>query len=72
MMKSLLPTLALLCCALLPSARSAEAEWENFANGSRGQVTEYRGVNGTPLPACFRQPKGDGPFPAVVLLHDGA
>ncbi|MBI3880864.1 MAG: alpha/beta fold hydrolase [Verrucomicrobia bacterium] len=49
----------------------APVAWEKFSDGSQGRVEEYRGVNETPITAYVRKPKGDGPFPAVVLIHGG-
>ena len=53
------------------AATPADGEWEKFADGSTGQETEYHGVGGVSIPAYVRKPKGDGPFPVVVLLHGG-
>ncbi|MCX7014993.1 MAG: alpha/beta fold hydrolase [Candidatus Sumerlaeota bacterium] len=50
----------------------ADSEDEPFPDGSTGRISEFRGCEGTYLPAYVRKPKGDGPFPAVVLLHGGA
>jgi enterochelin esterase-like enzyme/dienelactone hydrolase len=44
---------------------------EHFADGSTGRVTEFRASGGLAIPAYVRKPKGDGPFPVVVLLHGG-
>ncbi len=44
---------------------------EAFPDGSTGRVSEFRGCEGTYLPAYVRKPKGDGPFPVVVTLHGG-
>jgi dipeptidyl aminopeptidase/acylaminoacyl peptidase len=44
---------------------------EPFPDGSVGRVSEIRGCEGTFLPAYVRKPKGDGPFPVVVMLHGG-
>jgi endo-1,4-beta-xylanase len=49
----------------------AAGEWESFADGSTGQVTEFRGVGGIAIPAYVRKPDGPGPFPVVLLLHGG-
>jgi len=32
---------------------------------------EFEGVGGVKIPAYIRKPAGDGPFPAVVMLHGG-
>jgi len=48
-----------------------QGEWEKFPDGSTGMVTEYKGVNDTPIAAYLRKPKGDGPFPVVVMIHGG-
>jgi len=45
--------------------------WEQFPDGSVGQVTTFRGVDGTTIPAYIRKPSGAGPFPVVLLLHGG-
>jgi endo-1,4-beta-xylanase len=50
---------------------AAEDQWEQFADGSQGQVTEFRGTGGLAIPAYLRKPKGDGPFPVIVMLHGG-
>jgi dipeptidyl aminopeptidase/acylaminoacyl peptidase len=61
------PLIAVLALAGLVQA----AEWEQFPDGSRGQVTEFKGVDGISIPAYVRKPSGDGPFPVVVLMHGG-
>src|SRR5215472_7090412 len=48
-----------------------EGEWEQFPDGSSGQVTEFQGVGGVGIPAYVRKPAGPGPFPAIVLMHGG-
>jgi dienelactone hydrolase len=50
-------------------AAHAATQWESFADGSVGRVTEYQGVGGTPIPAYIRKPAGEGPFPVVVMQH---
>lgn len=50
----------------------AGKDLEVLADGSRGRVVEYRGADGTYIPAYLRTPKGSGPFPVVVMLHGGA
>jgi dipeptidyl aminopeptidase/acylaminoacyl peptidase len=56
-----------------PAIRPAEgSQEESFPDGSTGRISEFRGADGTYLPAYLRKPKGDGPFPVVVLLHGGA
>src|SRR5204862_7151984 len=40
-------------------------------DGSQGQVTEFEGFGGIKIPAYIRKPAGDGPFPAVMMLHGG-
>jgi dipeptidyl aminopeptidase/acylaminoacyl peptidase len=50
----------------LPGSRE-----EVFPDGSTGRISEFRGCEGTYLPAYVRKPKGDGPFPVVVMLHGG-
>jgi len=59
--------LALAIVAVLP----AEDAWETLPDGSLGQPTEFHGVDGTAIPAYLRKPKGDGPFPVVILAHGG-
>ena len=49
----------------------ADEDWERFADGSLGRTTECRGAGGLAIPAYVRKPKGDGPFPVVVMLHGG-
>jgi dipeptidyl aminopeptidase/acylaminoacyl peptidase len=65
----------LLAVSLLAVAVSgidaADDDWEHFADGSLGQQTEFRGAGGLVIPAYIRKPKGDGPFPVVVMLHGG-
>ena len=46
-------------------------EWEHLSDGSMGQETAYRGSGGTDIPAYVRKPKGEGPFPMVMILHGG-
>jgi endo-1,4-beta-xylanase len=50
---------------------TADDAWEQFADGSLGRVTEFRGAGGLPIPAYIRKPKGEGPFPVIVMLHGG-
>jgi dipeptidyl aminopeptidase/acylaminoacyl peptidase len=46
---------------------------EIFPDGSTGQISEFRGADGTTMiPAFVRKPKGTGPSPVVVILHGGA
>lgn len=60
-----------------PMARSSEGseelsdDWEELSEGSLGQETEFQGVGGIVIPAYVRKPKGEGPFPVIVLLHGG-
>jgi endo-1,4-beta-xylanase len=60
-----------------PTAWSSEGgaalsdNWEELSDGSLGQETEFQGVGGIAIPAYVRKPKGDGPFPVIVLLHGG-
>ena len=42
---------------------------ENLPDGSTGRISEFRGADGTMIACYVRRPKGQGPFPAVVLLH---
>jgi dipeptidyl aminopeptidase/acylaminoacyl peptidase len=53
------------------SAARTDGAWEKLADGSSGQVTEFEGVGGVKVPAYIRKPAGDGPFPAIVMLHGG-
>jgi alpha-L-fucosidase 2 len=46
-------------------------DWEHFADGSMGRVTQFYGVGGIAIPAFIRKPSGPGPFPVVVMLHGG-
>ena len=48
-----------------------QADEEQFADGSTGRLTEFRGVGGLAIPAYIRKPPGPGPFPVVVLMHGG-
>ena len=63
--------------AAAPMPRPAEVgaataeKWEELPDGSLGQETEFHGVGGVAIPAYARRPKGDGPFPVIVLLHGG-
>ncbi|MFC1716855.1 alpha/beta fold hydrolase [Candidatus Poribacteria bacterium] len=53
----------------LPANKSPD--WEQFADESVGQITEFHGANNTPIAAYIRKPKGEGPFPVVVMIHGG-
>ena len=53
------------------AAPASDNGWERFPDGSVGQVTTFRGVDGTTIPAYIRKPSGPGPFPVVLLLHGG-
>ncbi len=65
--------LAALLFVVVAAARAAAGDdWESFADGSRGQATEFRGAGGLVIPAYIRTPKGAGPFPAIVMLHGGS
>lgn len=48
------------------------SEPETLADGSTGRVSEYRGCDGSFIPAYMRTPKGRGPFPVVLVQHGGA
>jgi enterochelin esterase-like enzyme/dienelactone hydrolase len=63
--------LAACLLTLLACTSGTAQEWERFADGSVGQATEFRGAGGLAIPAYIRRPAGDGPFPAVVMLHGG-
>jgi dipeptidyl aminopeptidase/acylaminoacyl peptidase len=52
-------------------AAAAEEKWEHLPDGSLGQTTEFRGAGDVVIPAYIRRPKGDGPFPVIVVLHGG-
>jgi endo-1,4-beta-xylanase len=68
--KKLLAVLLLVVLAHLPAVAEEDA-WESFADGSVGQTTVFRGAGGLAIPAYVRKPKGDGPFPVIVMLHGG-
>ncbi len=72
-MKQAILSVAFCCVAVLtsPSWANDKDEWEKFPDGSTGKVTEYKGVKDTPIAAYVRKPKGDGPFPVVVMIHGG-
>jgi acetyl esterase/lipase len=53
------------------AAPASDDGWERFPDGSAGQVTAFRGVDSTTIPAYVRKPSGAGPFPVVLLLHGG-
>ena len=56
----------------MPASWAAAADdWEQFPDGSTGQVTQFHGVGGLAIPAYIRKPSGPGPFPVVLLLHGG-
>jgi endo-1,4-beta-xylanase len=61
----------MLLAGLGNAATVLNEDWENFADGSKGEVTEFRGSGGLTIPAYLRKPSGPGPFPVVVLLHGG-
>jgi dipeptidyl aminopeptidase/acylaminoacyl peptidase len=65
-----LPALLLLA-GLANAAPGPEGDWEQFPDGSSGQVTEFQGVGGLSIPAYVRKPAGPGPFPVIVLMHGG-
>src|SRR5437773_958654 len=65
----LLVTLLLFC--LTVPATAEDLVWEQLPDGSQGQVTEFEGFGGIKIPAYIRKPAGDGPFPAVMMLHGG-
>src|SRR6266576_257632 len=60
-----------LLVSLAGATPAPEGEWEQFPDGSTGQVTEFKGVDGLAIPAYVRKPSGPGPFPVVVLMHGG-
>jgi dipeptidyl aminopeptidase/acylaminoacyl peptidase len=47
------------------------AEPETLPDGSIGRISEYRGCDGSFIPAYMRRPKGRGPFPVVLVQHGG-
>ena len=49
----------------------AGSEEENLADGSTGRIAEFRGCDGTFVPAYMRRPKGPGPHPIVLVQHGG-
>jgi dipeptidyl aminopeptidase/acylaminoacyl peptidase len=53
-----------------PIAASADS-WEHLPDGSLGRPDEFKGKDGTAIPAYVRKPAGDGPFPIIVLGHGG-
>ncbi len=55
----------------LRAGRADEANWEKFPDGSTGKVTEYKAAKDTLIAAYLRKPKGDGPFPVVLMIHGG-
>src|SRR5262249_30657925 len=42
-----------------------------LAEGWSGGAARFLGAGGVEIAAYVRKPKGDGPFPVVVLLHGG-
>jgi dipeptidyl aminopeptidase/acylaminoacyl peptidase len=48
------------------------SEIENLPDGSEGRISEFRGCDGTFLPAYMRTPMGRGPFAMVLMQHGGA
>jgi len=68
-LKHLLVVSLLFCLTVSVSAE--DSSWEHLSDGSQGQVMEFEGVGGVKIPAYIRKPAGDGPFPAVVMLHGG-
>lgn len=65
------PFIVLTLVVLANSTLAAESNWDRFEDGSLGQATEFRGAGGLVIPAYVRKPKGEGPFPVVVMLHRG-
>ena len=55
----------------IASLGDEDQAWEQFPDGSVGRTTEFRGTNETLIAAFVRKPKGQGPFPAVVMIHGG-
>ncbi len=57
---------------LRPPADARAAAWQRPPYSRPDQFTEQEltaGAPGWPLPATLTLPRGDGPFPAVVLVH---
>ncbi len=57
---------------LRPPADAPAAAWQRPPYSKPDQFTEQEltaGAPGWPLPATLTLPRGDGPFPAVVLVH---
>jgi dipeptidyl aminopeptidase/acylaminoacyl peptidase len=52
-------------------AGSAAEAWEQLADGTLGQETEFHGVGGVAIDAYVRKPAGSGPFPDIVWMHGG-
>jgi dipeptidyl aminopeptidase/acylaminoacyl peptidase len=65
------PFIVLTVVVLAKLTPAAHGDWERFEDGSLGQATEFRGADGLIIPAYIRKPKGEGPFPVVVMLHGG-
>ncbi len=70
MCRKLLLAMSLIFCLIFP-ATGDDAAWEQLPDGSLGRVIDFEGVGGTKIPAYIRKPPGDGPFPAIVMLHGG-
>ena len=46
-----------------------EGDWETLPDGTTGKTTTFKGKDGMLIGAYLRKPKGDGPFPVVVIFH---
>lgn len=47
------------------------APWEDLPGGIQGRLAVFDGVGGVKIAGYVRKPKGEGPFPLVILLHGG-
>jgi acetyl esterase/lipase len=46
-----------------------EGDWETLPDGTTGRTTTFQGKDGMLIGAYLRKPKGEGPFPVVVIFH---
>jgi dienelactone hydrolase len=65
-----LKTLTAVVVALLASASESRAEAGTYTGWSVSLSTTTRDGGTEEIPATVLRPPGDGPFPAVVVLHD--
>jgi hypothetical protein len=54
-----------------PQPTASVENWDHLPDGSLGRPDEFRGKDGTAIPAYIRKPAEAGPFPVVVLAHGG-